>query len=167
MANECRNRIEITGEPGRVQEVLSSVMVTNDNGTYFNLRAIVPEPPEDQQLPDWYCWRVANWGTKWAWLDCESGPEIGATGANLVCWSAWTPPIAALVSLSEQYPGLAINMDSSESNCDLYIHAEIAAGKVRLVDRLSGEDIAWRRRSPDEVAAVIDYPDQPYVPDVR
>jgi hypothetical protein len=50
-------------------------------------------------MPDWWNWRIANWGTKWdvGGYDCDI-ERVSDTEIYMVFDSAWSPPVAALQS---------------------------------------------------------------------
>lgn len=68
---------------------------------------------------DWYHWNVREWGTKW-----EIGQDCEVTtvqpGEIAYLWrTAWSPPVAALTKLAEQYPTLTITLRCHDEG-DLY-----------------------------------------------
>lgn len=99
------------------------------------------ENKEKYGATTWYTWCIENWGTKWnvpdAVLDSESDTE-------LVYYfnTAWSAPIAVLQTLSEQFPDVLIELDSTYeddmpyniyvtefqkgeiSNCGMYVDEE-------------------------------------------
>ena len=83
-------------------------------------------PMEEQLMfkgDNWYDWNVTNWGTKWdvAVSDNEQYPETELI--NEEDWSdrltysfntAWSPPLPAIATLSEQYPNLEFTLSYEE-----------------------------------------------------
>jgi hypothetical protein len=65
----------------------------------------------------WYEWRIENWGTKW---NCDSSVidvvKMKNNKLKLIVGleTAWSPPIALLVKLSEQFPALEIRISYYE-----------------------------------------------------
>jgi len=58
------------------------------------------ERRSDQLMPDWYEWRVENWGTKWDVCeveideDClEYSDDKKVAWFSFRCWTAWGPPV--------------------------------------------------------------------------
>ena len=83
--------------------------------------ALQKDPNHDDSIIDfqgnnWYDWNVRNWGTKWdvAVHDKEQYPETTMEhGDKSVIYSfntAWSPPIPAVLALSEQYPDLVFHL---------------------------------------------------------
>jgi hypothetical protein len=69
----------------------------------------------------WYDWNVRNWGTKWDVCVNEDDkyPETELTGESKDFISyrfntAWSPPVEAIVKLSEQYPNLVFTLSFEE-----------------------------------------------------
>lgn len=48
--------------------------------------------PEPEATPDWYSWRISNWGTKWA-PDIAEILRLGDTMVQITFDAAWGPPI--------------------------------------------------------------------------
>ena len=77
--------------------------------------------PLDFSGNNWYDWNVTNWGTKWdvAVVDGEkySDTELMEESATSLAYrfnTAWSPPLPAIVKLSEQYPTLNISLSYEE-----------------------------------------------------
>jgi hypothetical protein len=58
------------------------------------------ERRSDQLMPDWYEWRLENWGTKWDVCeveideDClEYSDDKKVAWFSFRCWTAWAPPV--------------------------------------------------------------------------
>ena len=65
----------------------------------------------------WYDWNVRNWGTKWevGVSDDDKYPETelmeeDETSLSYRLNTAWSPPVPAIIKLSEQYPDLDFNL---------------------------------------------------------
>lgn len=61
----------------------------------------------------WYNWNCEHWGTKW---DC-SDVSIDVHGPDDVRYTfstAWSPPVAAMIALSEQFPEVALSLEWEE-----------------------------------------------------
>jgi hypothetical protein len=118
MPNWCNNNISIAGPTDTIKQLWEDAHAdVGDNTERGLLDAMVPMPKELQGTtspsdgPNWYDWRVANWGTKWD-ISTEGLEFIdnGDGTAEIVGWfeSAWAPPIDA-------YEQFCDDMD----NCDL------------------------------------------------
>jgi hypothetical protein len=120
MPNWCSNNFSITGCVESIKDLWDSAQTAND-GEFGLLEAIAPQPDfpeeqEDQVMPNWWNWRVDNWGTKWDVSD--EGLEFidhGDGTASITGWfdSAWSPPIGA-------YEQLAADFDSCVIECSYY-----------------------------------------------
>lgn len=148
MPNWCENRIEITGPRDLIAEVWNAATTKEDgNGL---LEAICPQPEygEEQEgrMPNWYSWRVTNWGTKWdisseglELIDNEDGTACITGFAS----SAWAPPVEALYYFVEQHEGVSaeiyyfepgmcfVGSWSSEGVDDYYTYAEYNSKNIR------------------------------------
>ena len=103
MPNWCNNSITITGPAETVKQLWEDAK-TADNGEFGLLQAMAPMPAELEDTeglsegPNWYSWRVDNWGTKWdisdeglEFIDNGDGTAMITGYAD----SAWSPPIDA------------------------------------------------------------------------
>jgi len=105
-----------------------------------------PQPKNDNfeeamkfKSDHWYDWNVRNWGTKWdvAVSSLETHPdtymEDTVNGENHVVYynfeTAWSRPMTALCTLSEQYPDLLFTL-SYEEETGWGGELEILRGKV-------------------------------------
>lgn len=127
MPNWCSNVITIIGDVEDVKEVMSFVR-NDEEHTLFSLEKIFPTPEDASDLnmikngmPDWYHWRIENWGTKWD-VDCHSGLKNdflnGRYYASYAFQSAWSPPIAALTHLASLFPKVFIHIAYDEPGMD-------------------------------------------------
>jgi hypothetical protein len=118
MPNWCNNTITIRGSVETLSE-LKSVVEAGEG----LLQAIAPMPKElegttaPSDTPNWYDWCNANWGTKW---DPEVHLEFTDNGdgtAEITGWfdTAWSPPIEALHSLSQDWDSCYIELYYHES----------------------------------------------------
>jgi hypothetical protein len=125
--------------------------------TLFSFHNIIPQPDEtldrddprrvnksltsDQLLdalskkegvmPDWWHWRVNNWGTKWSVVDVDLVEKKGCIVYSFD--TAWAPPEPVLTRLSEMFPDANILLSFYEPGC-------IGRGSVTYKD---GEVIAY------------------------
>jgi hypothetical protein len=104
MPNYCQNNLTIIAD----KDTIDKLEAAYNEGEL--LEALRPQPtyegymptgstaPSDG-MPDWWNWRIANWGTKWdvggEYCDIE---RISDTEIYMVFDSAWSPPVAALRS---------------------------------------------------------------------
>lgn len=104
MPNWCENSLYIEAPEEDIAAVKAAIAMQDhdDQGLLSHLRPEPEYPDTDDSgvLPEWYSWRVDNWGTKW-----EVHAEItGETETSLYLYfdSAWSPPIEALRHWMEQ-----------------------------------------------------------------
>lgn len=148
MPNWCENSIEITGPRDLIAGIWDATITTeNQDGL---LEAICPQPEygEEQEgtMPNWWNWRVSNWGTKWD-IDSE-GLEFFDNGDGTAsitghAQSAWSPPIEALAHFASSHegvyaqihyfePGMAfVGHWDSDGSDDHYSYAEYDSKSIR------------------------------------
>jgi hypothetical protein len=123
MPNWCNNNISIAGPTDTIKQLWEDAHAdAGDNTERGLLDAMAPMPNELQGTtapsdgPNWYDWRVNNWGTKWD-ISTEGLEFIdnGDGTAEITGWfeSAWSPPIGA-------YEKFCDDMD----NCSLEAYYE-------------------------------------------
>lgn len=127
MPNHCFNRITISAGNTDSQNlaVLVDSLKNEEEETCFDLNAIVPIPPElenigwgeaeelneivsakykrDYGANNWYDWCVLHWGTKWNTWDCTI-EEKHDDYVVFAFVTAWSPPTGAIEVLREQCP---------------------------------------------------------------
>lgn len=64
-------------------------------------------------MPHWYDWNCENWGTKWDASDVNI-QDHAADHKQITFSTPWSPPLPVLVTLSEQYPKLHIELEWEE-----------------------------------------------------
>ena len=131
MPNHCFNRITISVGDADSQNlaVLVDSLKSDEEDTCFDLNAIVPKPPElenigwgdakelndivsakykrDYGADNWYDWCVLHWGTKWN----SYNSEIIEQNDDYIVYTfdtAWGPPTEAIEVLREQCPDFDI-----------------------------------------------------------
>lgn len=133
MPNWCNNSITIQGPIETIKAVWEDAHTerVNDKGETVKdfglLQAMVPMPEELNHTeglsdgPNWYDWRVSNWGTKWDISD--EGLEFVDNGdgtAAITGWfdSAWAPPINAYNTFLDMMDNCSIESSYYESGMD-------------------------------------------------
>lgn len=124
MPNWCNNSINIVGPTSKIKDLWARA---NTSVGFQLLNAMVPQPedlsddPEyDRALsatPDWYSWRVRNWGTKWDINDEGLGyEEYPDDTAAITGWfdSAWAPPVEAIRTYLQANDDVIIELDYHE-----------------------------------------------------
>lgn len=104
MPNWCDNSLYIEAPKEDIAAIKAAIAMqdSDEQGLLNHLRSQPEYGNNDDSgvLPDWYNWRVDNWGTKW-----EVHAEItGETENSLYLHfdSAWSPPLEALRHWMEQ-----------------------------------------------------------------
>lgn len=123
--NWCSNLLSVVGSD---EQVAQFVEIIQSEGEDDLLQRFVPLPNEN--LEDWYGWRIQNWGTKWdipiSDLYPPDDPEEyfchvpGITSVVYRFDTAWSPPIAAIETISQQYPDCLFMLVYDEPGMDFY-----------------------------------------------
>ena len=123
MPNWCYNQLIITGD----QEQLDNFKATayreddeNHNGSSdLSIEKFFPTPPEmleantnQHGTPDWYNWRVENWGSKW---DIHDTLEDEANGKLQDGYdSDWAPVNEFIEMVSVLFPDVEFSIEWQE-----------------------------------------------------
>lgn len=137
MPNWCMNEIAIQGDKSELKK-----FADKSKGKELSLETYYPEPDYEETevnpafplpgeekksvMPDWWNWRVSHWGTKWDLCDLEGQEwEIRGDGypTNPFRYefhfnTAWSPPEAAFVKISKDFPELTFVLKYAEGGCD-------------------------------------------------
>jgi hypothetical protein len=96
MPNWCENRAYIETTPEEIAAIVAAIQSEGDKNLLNYLR---PEPehgPETEgEMPNWWNWRVNNWGTKWEVQAEIISHSVEGGWINLAFESAWSPPVDA------------------------------------------------------------------------
>lgn len=126
MPNWCNNNITITGPADKIRAMYDQAVSDADDETGL-LDSMVPMPKELHETsspsegPNWYDWRVNNWGTKWEvsseGLEFE---DLGNGTASISGWfdSAWAPPIQCYNTFLENNHDFTIESSYYEPGMD-------------------------------------------------
>jgi hypothetical protein len=124
MPNWCNNSITIQGPTETIKQLWEDARSGEEFGL---LQAMAPMPAElndttaPSDSPNWYDWRVNNWGTKWdisdeglEFVDNEDGT------AYISGWfdSAWAPPIGAYEKFLDDMDNCSIEASYYEPGMD-------------------------------------------------
>ena len=126
MPNWCSNSITISGPTETIKQLWDDAHT--DVETFELLQAMVPMPQElegttapNASGPDWYSWRVQNWGTKWdisdeglEYVDNKDGTS------HITGWfdSAWGPPVTAYDTFLDDMDNCSIEASYEEGGMD-------------------------------------------------
>lgn len=129
MPNWCNNSIEIVGPRDKIQALWDQAQKDEEQGGGL-LQGLRPMPKfetdGDDTMPNWWNWRVENWGTKWEIsneglefeADQDGNYDNGGKGpyARITGWfdSAWSPPVNACMAYGEENPDVKITLDYNE-----------------------------------------------------
>ncbi len=111
MPNWCFNELTITGNKESLQEFKIKVKGIN---TDICLNNFVPMPEElvdtisPREKPNWYDWRLHNWGTKW-----DIDAHLVEESENMLIYefeSPWGPPGNWLRKVSLMFPWLSFEL---------------------------------------------------------
>lgn len=107
MPNWCQNSIYITGPVAEVSKLHDAI----NNGQL--LETMVPYTDGMTEDSDGsYEWRKSNWGVKWdiapedAYFEFVKNGEVAVLNGHY--YSAWGPPIEALMAYGNAYPDVLI-----------------------------------------------------------
>ena len=102
MPNWCNNEMTISHpDPYMIQRAADAW-----NRDEF-LNDLIPEPKEIQanekggQMPDWWHWRIANWGVKWDVADVYFEHQAEEDSIQFSFSTAWGPPVEAFTRWAE------------------------------------------------------------------
>ena len=159
MPNWCNNTLMIVAPNKHKLTMVCKKLGLKNEIPQVNFGSIVPEPrglmdgeQEDSNsdmeglgfaMPNWYNWRIENWGCKWdvgdldescityngveAYVsdDCITYPRV-----NVQFATPWSPPIAFVMALSEKYPDCAILLKFEEGGMGFEGEIVVKAGDV-------------------------------------
>jgi hypothetical protein len=150
MPNWCKNDLEVYGDIEQLKEFMYNCSYDVEGETVeFSFCGLVPEPDYEgylneridplgdlnHDLPDWYTWRINNWGTKWDTSadDISFGPE----SLSITFQTAWGPPEIWLWNVANQYKSLRFVLTYAEPGMDFSGRITIENGE--LVNEESGD----------------------------
>ena len=77
-------------------------------------------------FPDWYEWRILNWGTKW---DCYD--HHGDWSDNQITFfTAWSPPTALFLHVSNDYPDVRFKLEFADEGAGFLGSQVIKKGEL-------------------------------------
>ena len=138
MPNWCSNTVLIKGQK---EEIRNLTVFLTDDESEFSFQKIDPCPEALNQAsapnrseqnaafntkkygaPDWYSWRVKNWGTKWnsdgASVEIQEADDEDTLIAIYNFSTAWSPPIPIYQKLAKMFPNTNIFVNYDESGVD-------------------------------------------------
>lgn len=126
MPNWCDNYVTITGPSDAINELWykskETIIVEGNEQERGFLNTLRPQPefdkakPDNSLMPDWWTWRVNNWGTKWdvdpSDLVLEDNGDTSTISGYIE--SAWSPPVEAFNDLVSNNPDVSVEMHYHE-----------------------------------------------------
>ncbi len=115
MPNWCSNTIEITGPKAKIKALWEQAQKDEESGGGL-LNAMNPMPKFDNDgndtMPNWWNWRVSNWGTKWEVSSEGLSYSEDDDTATISGWfdSAWSPPCDACAFYLDENDDVSITL---------------------------------------------------------
>jgi hypothetical protein len=181
MPNWCENKLAISGKRAIVNEFYDKIF---DDGEFLFLERFLPTPKELLEVesptkgedgvwvPDWYEWRLNNWGCKWEVSEAIMIDNIKFTASDgeefetivLGFETPWSPPIEGLTKIAKMYPEIQFFIEFLEPGMAfmgfaLYKDGELS--QTKTVDMIPNmnlylEDIEYQvennNKKDDEIA---------------
>ena len=158
MPNWCSNEVTVDGTSEDIQKFKEEcfTFVSHKGEAVLDFNKVLPEPDYEKpkwdgthnkgfqtelhsEHPDWYNWRMDNWGTKWNLIPNKGGDLIGwyfnqdldkpsfsnRMGArkydriSMVFDTAWNPPHGIYDAIVEKYPDLDVGWFYREDNTQM------------------------------------------------
>lgn len=168
MPNWCNNTLMIVAPNKHKLTMVCKKLGLKNEIPQVNFGSIVPEPRdlmdvhlEREQMdnnrfamPDWYNWRLQNWGCKWDVGDIdescitynevetyESGDWITYPRVNVQFDTPWAPPVPFVMALSKRYPDCAMLLEFEEGGMSFEGELVVKDGRI--------EHEAEREMKPD------------------
>ena len=116
MPNWCWNHLEVTGDEKQLQEFVekSTTNIKENTDKIFDEFSFEGTLPRGDRK-DWYDWSLNNWGTKWdACEACIDHNDIDYFAVSFE--TAWSPPIAWINNIMQDFPGLCFTLEYQEPN---------------------------------------------------
>jgi len=124
MPNHVRTNLFVYGNRADVSSLVETI------GDRMNFERIIPPPEnmfqenlgetereycEKHNIPTWYDWQVANWGTKWNAYNTDTVEVIrDQPDVMTVCYrfdTAWVCPEPIILRIAEKWPRLELYGD--------------------------------------------------------
>lgn len=138
MPNHTSNLLELDGPQNEISRFIDE---NKNDEQELTFEASLPTPSEtlgDSQvrngvMPDWYEWRISNWGTKW---DCY---DVGEWNDNHIhYYTAWSPATAYFLTVSLQYPDVTFTHKFADEGGAFVGYESIREGEI-----VAALDLDW------------------------
>ena len=132
MPNWCDNTISISGPAEKLSPIFTKLKKDDSSGlcsilhpmpknTFTgNLGEKERKACAEENIPNWYDWCTANWGTKWDTCDGDWNYEDAGDGQAILSGNfqtAWGPPVGVYIHCQEAHPDLHIEAMYYEGGC--------------------------------------------------
>jgi hypothetical protein len=97
----------------------------------------------ERGMPDWYNWRVENWGTKWDLDDSTTLDDLDPDYLRYSFDTAWSPPVEWLTFVAQQYPTLSFKLDYREPGMCFEGVLDVHKGDVQRNESWDMHDASW------------------------
>jgi len=162
MPNWCRNDLDIVGQENVVNDFIEVAKLEIDEGIVpLCFANLYPEPDYDKNpsedssvMPDWYNWRIENWGTKWD-LDINTQFDSGIGWASYVFDTAWSPPLELFDVVAGDYPALKFTLTFGEMG--MWFSGRTVWQTGKRFSHIEGEYEAF---FPEEAEQLLEYSEE-------
>lgn len=144
MPNWCENTLTVEGPEELLEKFFKAAEKEEQVLCFQNLHPM-PEELEGTsspgEMPNWYDWRVANWGTKW-----NTGKSVERVENSFSFDTAWSPPESLFDKVAADYPELTFRLEYAEPGMNFAGFAEWAKGERIESEHGALEDYEWGKR---------------------
>lgn len=167
MPNHTSTILRIYGEKEKLEEFVKN---NSTKEQPFSFEASHPTPSETLKdrsnvgddgkfkMPDWYEWRITNWGTKWDCYDHHGGWEFDLDEeamsfyAEISYYTAWSPATEYFKKVSKAYPSLVFHQTYADEGGGFVGEDEIMNGVIESV-----HDYDWESEKGIELREKLGY----------
>lgn len=103
------------------------IYLVNENGANLEEGQMAIDNIAKYGCKSWYEWCTQNWGSKWD-LSSMEVEEYGEAEIQINSQTAWTPPLAGITKISEEYNLLNFFVEYKEPGCGFQGEADIEDG---------------------------------------
>jgi len=173
MPNWFNFTLDVSGKKEEVQNFIDNVKGSMDYETEeseFDFNHFIPQPDnifrgalgnkeeeycKENNLPNWYNWNVAHWGTKWnAVVDDSfwvSELKYNAT-FRYDMRTAWADPRPIIIKMLEKYPDLDLEINGEEESNAYGIYVStyqdvFLEEEPTMIDDMNGKEVFYESDS--------------------
>lgn len=169
MPNWFNFTLDVSGKKEEVQNFIDNVKGSMDYETEeseFDFNHFIPQPDnifrdalgnkeeeycKENDIPNWYDWNVAHWGTKWNAIVDDSfwTSELENNSSFTYCMrTAWADPRPIIVKMLEKYPDLDFEINGEEESNAYGIYVStyedvFLEEEPTLIDDMNGREVYW------------------------